>query len=63
MLEYCAKELLLEIRSSDIGDDDDHSGMQHFLSMKIKEIRTIVRYECVVILKDSGHEFPILQAT
>jgi len=40
VLECCAKELLLKIRS-DIGNDDDHSGMQRFSSMKIKEIRRL----------------------
>jgi hypothetical protein len=45
------------------GNNDDHSGMQRFLSVKSKKIGTVVGYKRVVLCADGGHELPIFRTT
>ena len=44
-----------------VGNNNDHTGVQRFLSMQNKTIRAIVRYKCVVLGTDCGHELPIFR--
>ena len=45
-----------------IGNNNDHSGMQRFLSIEGQKIGTIIRYKSVVLGADGGHEFPVFGA-
>jgi len=47
MFECCAEESSLTNRC-DTGNNNDHSGMQRFLSIKNKKIGAIVRYKRIV---------------
>jgi len=44
-----------------VGNNNDHTGVQRFLSVQNKKIRTIVGYKCVVLGTDCGHELPIFR--
>jgi hypothetical protein len=60
MFERRTEEFPLTERG-DIGNNNDHSGMQRFFSMELKEIGAIVRYERIFVLADGGHEFPVFR--
>jgi hypothetical protein len=62
MIEGRAEEFSLT-RWCNAGNNDDHSGVQWFLSVKSKKIRTIVGYKCIVSMTDGGHELPIFRTT
>ena len=61
MFERHAEEFSLTNRR-DIGNNNDHSGMQRFLSMENKKIGTIVRYKRIVPLADGDYELPVFRA-
>ena len=42
-------------------NNNDHSGVQWFLSVQRKKIGPIVGYKCVVLLKDCSHELPVFR--
>jgi hypothetical protein len=60
MFERRAEEFSLTSRRN-AGNNDDHSGMQRFLSVKSKKIGTVVGDECVVLCADGGHELPVFR--
>ena len=45
----------------DTGNNDDHSGMQGFLSMENKKVRAIVRYKRVVLHANGSHQLPVFR--
>jgi hypothetical protein len=46
-----------------VGNNNDHSRVQRFLSMEGKEIGTIVGYKRVVLCTDCGHELSVVRTT
>jgi hypothetical protein len=60
MFESRTEEFSLTSRHN-AGNNDDHSGMQRFLSVKSKKIGTVVGYKRVVLCADGGHELPIFR--
>ncbi len=60
MFERRIKEFSLTNRG-DTGNNNNHSGMQRFLSMEKKKVGTIVRYKRIVLLADGGHELPVFR--
>ena len=43
------------------GNNNDHTGMQWFVSVQNKKIGTIVGYKRVVLCADGGHELPVFR--
>jgi len=61
MFEGRAEEFSLTSRRN-AGNNDDHSGMQRFLSVKSKKIGAIVGYKRVLLSADCGYQLPVLRA-
>jgi len=60
MFEGRAEEVSLTSRRN-AGNNDDHSGVQWFLSVKGEKIGTVVGDKCVVLCTDGGHELPVFR--
>ena len=60
MLERRTEEFSL-MKRRHTGNNNDHSGMQRFLSMENKKVGTIVRYKRVILCADGGHELPVFR--
>jgi len=60
MFEGRAEEFSLTSRRN-AGNNDDHSGMQRFLSVKSKKIGAIVGYKRVLLCADCGYQLPVLR--
>ena len=60
MLEGGTEEFSLT-SGRNAGNNDDHSRMQRFLSVKSKKIGTVVGHKRVVLCADGGHELPIFR--
>lgn len=61
MLEVGAEEFSLT-SGRNAGNNDDHSCMQRFLSVKSKKIGTVVGHKRVVLCADGGHELPVFRS-
>jgi hypothetical protein len=60
MLEGRTEEFSLT-RRRNAGNNDDHSGVQRFLSVKRKKIGTVVGHERVILCADDGHKLLIFR--
>jgi hypothetical protein len=61
MLEGRTEEFSLTSRRN-AGNNNDHSGVQRFLSVQRKKIGPIVGYKCVVVCANCRHELPVFRA-
>src|SRR5215471_6695250 len=50
------------LQRDDVGNDNDHTCMERFLTVQIKKVGAIVGDEGVFLLADDLHQLPILQA-
>jgi hypothetical protein len=44
-----------------VGNNNDHSRVQRFLSMQNKKVGAVVRYKRVILCADCGHELPVFR--
>jgi hypothetical protein len=60
MLQCCGQKFAL-LQRNDVGDDNDHTGVERFFAVQIKEVGAIVGDKRVLLLADDPHKLPIFQ--
>lgn len=61
MLLGCGEQFPL-LLWNDVRNNNDHTGVERFFAVKVKEVGAVVRDERVLPLADYAHKLPIFQA-
>ena len=60
MLQCCGEKFAL-LQRDDVRNDNDHTRVEPFFAVEIKEVGAIVGDECVLLLADDPHKLPVFE--